>query len=173
MKSSIKLSLIVARAKNGVIGRNGDLPWRLSDDLAFFKAATSGHPIIMGRKTWESLPRRPLPGRDNIVLTRDWTYKVKDAHVYTALGPAIEAGKALARAAGKREVFIIGGETLYKRTIAHADMLYLTEVQANIQGDAYFPEFNEAKFEEVTSRSVKADARNDHDFRMRVLKRKS
>jgi len=173
MKSSIKLSLIVARAKNGVIGMDGDLPWHLADDLAFFKAATSGHPIIMGRKTWESLPRRPLPGRDNIVLTRDWTYKVKDAHVYTALGPAIEAGKALARAAGKREVFVIGGETLYKRTIADADMLYVTEVHAEIQGDAFFPEFDEAKFEEVTSKSVKADAKNDYDFRMRVLKRKS
>lgn len=173
MKSSIKLSLIVARAKNGVIGKDGELPWRLADDLAFFKTATNGHPIIMGRKTWESLPRRPLPGRDNVVLTRDWAYQAKGAHVFTALAPAIEAGKALALAADKREVFVIGGETIYTRIIEYADMLYVTEVDTEIEGDAFFPSFDEAAFEEISARDVKADEKNDHDFRIRVLKRRS
>ncbi|CAN0266978.1 unnamed protein product, partial [Chrysoparadoxa australica] len=112
VKSAIKVSLIAARAKTGVIGNKGQLPWRLADDLAFFKSVTVGHPIIMGRRTWESLPRRPLPGRDNIVLSRDWTFSAAGARVFSAIGPAVEAGKALAVAAGKREVFIIGGDAL-------------------------------------------------------------
>lgn len=172
MKSSVKLSLIVARARNGVIGVDGDLPWRLADDLAFFKQSTKGCPIIMGRKTWESLPRRPLPGRDNIVLTRDWAYKAKGAHIFTALEPAIEAGKALANASGQDEVFVIGGEALYDLTLAYADKLYVTEVDADVAGDAYFPAIDEALFEETFSQSVTADAKNDHDFRIRILKRK-
>lgn len=172
MNSSIKLSLIVARARNGVIGVDGDLPWRLADDLAFFKASTKRRPIIMGRKTWESLPRRPLPGRENIVLTRDWAYKAKGAHVYTALPSAIEAGKALAKAAGQDEVFVIGGEALYQLTLAQADNLYVTEVETHVEGDAFFPSFDEAMFDEVFTQSVSTDAKNDHDFRMRILKRK-
>lgn len=126
----------------------------------------------MGRKTWESLPRRPLPGRENIVLSRDWTYQAKGARVYTAMRPAIEAGKALARADGKREVFVVGGEAIYAATLPHADMIYITEVDTVIEGDAFFPAFDESKFEEVTSRSVTADAKNEHSFRLRVLKRK-
>ena len=99
--SSIKLCLIVARARNGAIGRDGDLPWRLSDDLKHFKRTTKGCPIIMGRKTWESLPKRPLPGRDNIVLSRDGHYAAIDARVYTDVAAAIAAARSLAKAAGR------------------------------------------------------------------------
>lgn len=173
MKSSIKLSVIVARARNGAIGKDGDLPWRLADDLAFFKEATRGHPVIMGRKTWESLPRRPLPGRENIVLTHDWSYRAQGAHVYTALVPALEAGRALARSAGKSEVFIIGGEAIYGLTVPRADLIYVTEVDTEIDGDAFFPNFNETDFDEVMRRDMRADDRNDHDFTIRVLKRKT
>jgi dihydrofolate reductase len=172
LKSSIKLSLIAARSRNGAIGKDGNLPWRLAEDLAFFKSATLGHPIIMGRKTWESLPRRPLPGRENIILSRDWSYQAKGARVYTAMRPAIEAGKALARAESKREVFVVGGEAIYAATLPHADMIYITEVDTVIEGDAFFPQFDESKFEEVTSRSVAADEHNEHAFQLRVLKRK-
>ena len=172
MKSSIKLSLIAARARNGAIGKSGKLPWRLADDLAFFKSATLDHPIIMGRKTWDSLPKRPLPGRENIVLTRDWRLEASGARVFTALGPAIEAGKALARAAGKREVFIVGGEALYAATIGRADILYITEVDTDVDGDAFFPGFDENEFDTVSAQRVEADARNDHAFQVRVLTRK-
>ena len=173
MKSSIKLSLIVARARNGAIGKGGKLPWRLADDLAFFKSATQGHPIIMGRKTWQSLPKQPLPGRDNIVLTHDWSFEAPGARVYTAMGPAIEAGKALARAADKREVFIVGGEALYAATVSIADVLYITEVDTEVDGDAFFPAFDEDLFEQMTARRVEADERNEHPFQVRVLKRKA
>lgn len=173
MKSSIKLSLIAARASNGAIGKAGKLPWRLADDLAFFKSATLDHPIIMGRKTWDSLPKKPLPGRENIILTRDWRFEAPGARVFTALGPAIEAGKALARAAGKREVFIVGGEALYSATISRADILYITEVDTSVDGDAFFPSFDENEFETVSAKRVAADDRNDHAFQIRILKRKT
>ncbi|MEM8615816.1 MAG: dihydrofolate reductase [Pseudomonadota bacterium] len=172
MTASIKLSLIVARARNGVIGQDGDLPWRLADDLAFFKSVTVGHPIIMGRRTWESLPRKPLPGRDNIIVSRDWTYKAAGARVFTAMAPAIEAGRALARAAGKLESFIIGGASIYQATVDRADLLYITEVDAEVEGDVVFPDFDEDQFEEIMTRPHKADANNDYDFTLRVLKRK-
>ncbi|MBR9835644.1 MAG: dihydrofolate reductase [Alphaproteobacteria bacterium] len=173
MKSTVKLSLIVARARNGVIGRQGELPWRLAADLAFFKSATLDHPIIMGRKTWQSLPKRPLPKRDNIVVTRNWSFTAPGARVYTALAPAIEAGKALARAKGHRQAFIIGGEALYNATVSIADLLYITEVDTEVEGDAHFPNFDESVFEEINSRQVAADADNDHAFRIRILKRRS
>lgn len=172
MKSSIKLSLIVARARNGAIGKAGGLPWRLADDLAFFKSVTVDHPILMGRKTWDSLPKKPLPKRENIILTRDWRFTAHGARVFTALAPAIEAGKALARASDQREVFIVGGEALYKATIAFADVLYITEVDTEVDGDAFFPAFDESRFEAMTAKRVEADARNDHAFQVRVLKRK-
>lgn len=171
MKSSIKLSLIVARAQNNVIGVNGALPWRLSDDLKFFKQATTGHPVIMGRRTWESLPYKPLPRRDNIVLTHDWTYEAVGARVFSALAPAIGAGKALARTAGKSEVFVIGGQALYKAALPSADLLYITEVDVTLEGDALFPDFDESQFEEITRRRVEAGNGNDYSFTLRVLKR--
>lgn len=173
MKSSVKLSLIVARSRNGIIGKDGDLPWRLADDLAFFKSATIGSAIIMGRRTWESLPKRPLPGRDNIVLSRDWTYQAEGARVFTAIAPALEAGKALARAREAREAFVIGGAALYASTISVADLLYITEVDTEIEGDAHFPKFDESQFSEITAKSFEANDRNDYPFTLRVLKRKS
>ena len=173
MKKSIKLSLIVARDRNGAIGKDGRLPWKLADDLAFFKSVTGGHPVIMGRKTWDSLPKRPLPGRENIVLTRDWTFRAHGARVFTALGPAIEAGKALARAEDKREVFVIGGQSLYTATISIADILYITEVDAKIDGDTFFPKFDESQFDAMTAQRVEADDRNEYSFQVRILKRKS
>jgi len=111
--TSIKLCLIVARAENGVIGKDNDLPWRLSDDLKHFKATTKGCPVVMGRKTWESLPKRPLPGRDNIVLSRDGQYMAEGARVFTSIEAAIETARSLARMAGMTEVFVTGGSAIY------------------------------------------------------------
>ncbi len=173
MNAPVKLCLIVARARNGVIGKDNDLPWRLSDDLKHFKATTKGCPVIMGRKTWESLPRRPLPGRDNIVLSRDGQYSAPGARVYTSIDAAIEAAKGLATVAGKTEVFVTGGSAIYRDALPHADRLYITEVDVEMDGDASFPEFDEADFDETSREAVAADAKNEFDFTIRQLDRRA
>jgi dihydrofolate reductase len=127
-----RLTLIVARARNGVIGANGGLPWRLPEDLAFFKRTTMGHPIVMGRKTWESIGR-PLPGRRSIVVTRDRSYAAAGAEVAHSLDEAI----ALCR--GREELFVIGGAQLYAEALSHADRLLLTEIDADFEGDTVLP----------------------------------
>ena len=172
MATDVKLSLIVARSRNGVIGKEGDLPWRLPADLALFKKTTSGKPVIMGRKTWESLPVKPLPKRTNIVLTRDWAYAAIGARVYSSYSAAIAAAKAIAAKDGEDEVFIMGGASLYARAIQLADRLYITEVDAEVEGDTNFPNFDESEFEEA-GRSVHiADQKNEYGFTFRVLERK-
>ncbi|MHA7857189.1 MAG: dihydrofolate reductase [Henriciella sp.] len=173
MNAPVKLCLIVARARNGVIGKDNDLPWRLSDDLKHFKTTTKGCPVIMGRKTWESLPRRPLPGRDNIVLSRDGQYAAPGARVYTSIDAAIEAGKGLAVVAGKPEVFVTGGSAIYEKALPFADRLYITEVDTEIEGDASFPDFDEADFDETRRESHSADAKNEFNFVIRQLDRRA
>ena len=170
--TEISIAMIVARARNGVIGRDGELPWHLADDLALFKAATQGHPIIMGRKTWQSLPRRPLPKRDNIVLTRDGTFSASGAHVFTSMDPALQASKALARQAGKDSVFLIGGEAIYRAGLDYADQLWITEVDVQLEGEAHFPPFQPDAFEEVHAATYPANDRNDFAFTFRHLKRR-
>lgn len=173
MGTEIKLCLIVARAQNGVIGKDNDLPWRLSDDLIHFKRTTKGCPILMGRKTWESLPMRPLPGRDNIVLSRDGQYAAAGARVFTSLSPAIETARALAGAADKTEIFVTGGSALYAAALPLADRLYITEVATTLEGDARFPDFDEAKFDETARRDVAADVKNEFAFTIRTLDRRA
>lgn len=133
-----KLAAIVAKSRNGVIGIDGDLPWRLSSDLQFFKRTTLGKPCLMGRKTWESLPF-PLPGRPNLVLTRNAQYQAKGAEVFTALHDMIGRGFELAGQSGSDEVMLIGGAMLYAKMMPWLDRLYITEVDAMIEGDAHFP----------------------------------
>lgn len=169
--SSVKLCLIVARARNGAIGKDGDLPWRLSDDLIHFKTTTRGCPVIMGRKTWESLPKQPLPGRDNIVLSRDGQYGAPGARVFTSMAAAIATGRALATAGGKTELFVVGGGAIYTAALPFADRLYVTEVETEIDGDAFFPEFDTSVFKETDSRRVEADDKNQFDFTIRTLDR--
>jgi len=169
--SPIQVSMIVARARNGVIGVDGDLPWRLRDDLAFFKQTTKGHPIIMGRKTWLSLPRRPLPVRDNIVLTRDHTFLAPGARVCTSVRSAIASAKAIARQSGLQEIFVIGGAMIYHEVMPLADKLYLTEVETDIDGDVSFPVFNESEFEELQRQEYPANEQNDYAFTIRTLQR--
>jgi dihydrofolate reductase len=163
----------VARARDNVIGRDGALPWRLATDLAHFKRTTMGHPVVMGRHTWEGLPVRPLPGRTNIVVSRDWKYDAEGARVYTAPGTALAAGRALARAAGQSEVFLIGGAALYETLLPAADRLYLTDVDTTVpDGDTVLTGFVEAEWQEIAREAHTADARNDHDFVIRTLIRR-
>jgi len=170
------IALVVARARNGVIGRDGDLPWRLRSDLQRFKAVTIGKPCLMGRKTWESLPLRPLPGRLNLVLTRDQSYEAdglsKGALVCATLDEAIEIGRETAEEDGVDEICIIGGTAVFEAVLPRARRLYITEVEAEPEGDAVFPAFDETAWIEVSSESHAAGEKDDHAFTFRVLERR-
>ena len=160
-----RLTLLLARARNGVIGASGGLPWRLPEDLAFFKRTTMGHPIVMGRKTWESIGR-PLPGRRSIVVTRDPRFGAVGAEVVHSLG------EALARCAGTGEIFVIGGAELYGAALPHADRLLLTEIDADFDGDTFLPapaaaEWTEASREHHPPRDARAFGFDFVDYRRR------
>jgi dihydrofolate reductase len=139
---SPRINLIVARARNGVIGRDGALPWRLPEDLAFFKRTTMGHPIVMGRRTWESIGR-PLPGRRNIVVSRRSDYTAAGAEV----APSLD--EALRLCAGSAELFVIGGAQLYAEALARADRLFVTEIDADFDGDTRWPAPDPAQWREA------------------------
>lgn len=166
-----KLTLVVAVAKNGVIGRDGDLPWRLSSDLKRFKAATMGKPVLMGRKTWESLPRKPLPARENLVLSRDATYVAEGAWLYTDLAAMIAAGRAMAAASGVDEVCVIGGAHLFEATLPIADRILLTEVNLEPTGDTHL-RFDLTQWREVSRENVAAGPNDDANFTVRLFERR-
>lgn len=165
-----KLTLVVAVAKNGIIGRDGALPWRLSSDMKRFKAATMGKPVLMGRKTWDSLPKKPLPGRQNLILTRDANFKAGGAWVYTDLAAMLAAARAMALASGAEEVCVIGGAQLYNAVLPQADRVVLTEVNLEPAGDAYL-KLDLSAWREVSREDVAAGPNNDADFTVRVLER--
>ena len=144
------ISLILARADNGVIGNHGALPWRLPEDLKRFKALTMGKPCIMGRKTWESLPKRPLPGRSNIVVTRDKIYAAEGAFVAQSFDEAL----AQAKKENPAEIMVIGGAEIFAAAVARATHIHLTEIHAEPVGDVLFPAFSPQQWRET--------AREDH-----------
>lgn len=165
-----KLTLVVAVAKNRVIGRDGALPWRLSSDMKRFKAATMGKPVLMGRKTWDSLPKKPLPGRQNLILTRDADFKADGAWVYTDLSAMLAAARAMAEAAGAEEACVIGGAQLYNAVLPQADRILLTEVNLAPEGDARL-DLDLSQWREVTRETVAAGPNDDADFVVRTLER--
>ena len=146
------ISLIVAVAENGVIGAKGGLPWRIPEDLKHFKSLTLGKPCIMGRKTWESLPRKPLPGRTNIVVTRDPDFCAEGAAVAHSFDEAL----SLARAEGQ-EIMVIGGEAIFAAALPIANRIHLTEIAATPRGDAFMPAFDRTLWRE-TAREGPFDA---------------
>jgi dihydrofolate reductase len=145
MKNTLPLCLIAALAENRVIGRDNQLPWHLPADLKHFKALTLGKPIIMGRKTWDSLGR-PLPGRLNLVVSRQPGLQLEGAEVFTSLDAALERAEAWAREEDAEELMLIGGAQLYELGLARAERLYLTRVGISPQGDAWFPAVAEANW---------------------------
>ena len=161
----------VARARNGEIGRDGDLPWRLKSDLKLFKETTLGKPIIMGRKTWDSLPRKPLPGRMNVVLTRDGSFEPHGAIVCERFEEAVSIAREQAEDDGAPEVCVIGGAALFALALPKARRMYLTEVEADVPGDVCFPPFDEAGWREVSREAHPAGEGDDHPFVFRVLER--
>ena len=159
------ISIIVAASANNVIGAQGDLPWRLSDDLKRFKTVTMGKPIVMGRKTWESIGRA-LPGRRNIVITRQQDFAAEGCDVVQSTDEAIVA------AGDVDEVMVIGGSEVYALFLPAAQRLYLTRVHADVNGDAFFPVVDEDEWQLVSDEAHAADSRNEFDFSFRIYERK-
>ncbi len=161
----MKFSLIVAMDHNGVIGAKGDLPWHISSDLQNFKKITMGKHIVMGRKTHESIGR-PLPGRENIILTRDKDYQAGGCTVLHSLNEIIDHCKDV------DEVMITGGSEIYQHTLDQVSRLYLTEVHTEIDGDTFFPDFDRSEWKEVSREDFKVDEKNEFDYSFVVLERK-
>ncbi|MBL8905710.1 MAG: dihydrofolate reductase [Rhizobiales bacterium] len=154
-------------SRNRVIGANGGLPWRMPSDLKRFKALTMGKPVIMGRKTWESLPRKPLPGRHNIIVTRQADY---DAPGATRAGTVKEALAAAALLAPE-EIAVIGGAEIFSELLPFAGRIYLSEIDLEAKGDRYFPELDPATWKEIShERHVRGEG-DDAGFTLRVLDR--
>jgi len=162
----------IARARNGVIGKDGTLPWRLKSDLAIFKRVTMGKPVIMGRNTWESLPRKPLPGRTNIVLSRDQSFTARGAVVCEDLLEAVQIGREQARDDGAEEVCVIGGASVFGLALAKAQRLYLTEVEAEVEGDVVLPPLDESQWREVRREAHPASDVDQYAFVFRTLERR-
>lgn len=172
MSTNPKLSLIVAKSLNGVIGVDGDLPWRLSSDLKFFKATTLGKPVLMGRKTWESLPFA-LPGRPNLVLTRDENYSAPKAELFHDVHDMIGRGYELAGTLGTDEVMLIGGAQLYASLLRYVDRMYITEVETLIEGDAHFPAIIGADWTLSKTNEAQKSAGDDYPFTIKIYDRRS
>ena len=156
------LSIIVAATENNVIGKENRLIWQLPEDLRFFKNMTWGLPIIMGRKSFEALGNKPLPGRFNIVVSRKPGYSAGNAAVKTA--PNLSDAILLAEATDCKEIFIGGGGVLYREAMGRCDRIYMTRVHTVLEGDAYFPEIDPAKWKLISSRNVAADDKNAYSM---------
>jgi dihydrofolate reductase len=168
----VPVALVVARARNGVIGRDGALPWRLKSDLALFKSVTLGKPVIMGRRTWESLPRKPLPGRLNLVLSREPGFEPQGAVACESFGEALGIARDQAEEDGAEEVCVIGGAAVFELALAKARRVYLTEVEADPQGDTTMPAFDEGDWREIRREVHPAGEGDDYPFVFRVLERR-
>lgn len=167
----MKLAMIWAMARNRTIGRNNALPWHLSEDLKYFKRVTMGKPIIMGRKTWDSIGR-PLPGRTNIVISRDPDFHAEGVKVVNTLEQALAIAESIGIIDGSDEVVVMGGEQIYALALPKADRLYMTEVHADVEGDAYFPEFDRTQWQELARENHAATGPNPYDYSFVVLERK-
>jgi dihydrofolate reductase len=162
----MKVSLIVAVAENGVIGRNNELPWRLSADLRRFKELTMGHAIIMGRKTFESIGR-PLAGRRMIVVTRQPHFEAPGVESVNGLDAALEA----AARRGEEEAFVIGGAEVFRDATARVNRLYITRVHARIEGDVFFPPLRQEQWRLTSAEQRHADANNEYPVTFEVYER--
>lgn len=167
----MKVSIVVAMADNNAIGANGKLLWRLPKDMQYFKEVTWGHHVLMGRKTWDSIPPKfsPLPGRVNIIVTRQKGYVSEGAKVVES----VEEGIEIARRAGEQELMIIGGGEIYQQALPHTNKIYLTRVHHTFaEADTFFPQLNMAEWNAVNGEWNMADEKNEFDFEFIVLERK-
>ena len=164
--------MIVAVAENGVIGRNNALPWYLPNDLKYFKQTTMGKPVIMGRKTYESIGK-PLPGRTNIVITRQADYQPEGVKVVSSVEAARELAESVCLIDGQDEAMIMGGAEIYALALPHTDRLYLTEVHADVDGDAFFPEYDKSLWQEVAREDFAAEGPNPYNYSFVVYEAKA
>ena len=155
----MRISIIVAASENNVIGKDGSIPWHIPSDLKHFKELTMGHHVIMGRKTYESIGK-PLPGRINVVLTRDPSYKAEGCLVVDSMEKAV----TLAREQKNTETFVIGGEEIFKLGLPYADRVYLTRVHGDFDGDAYLPKLDPLKWKQVSCEVHLKDSQNPYPF---------
>ncbi|MEL6088620.1 dihydrofolate reductase [Bartonella schoenbuchensis] len=166
----LPIYLIAAVAQNGVIGCEGTMPWRLSTDLQRFKALTLGKPIIMGRKTWDSLGR-PLPGRTNIVITRNRTFTAEGAVIAHSLPQACDIAEEVATQNGADAVFIIGGGEIFKQGLMIAHKIFLTEIFASIAGDSFFPIFDKEKWTIIETQYIPQGDKDNYPTRFVIYER--
>ncbi len=166
----MKRSMIVAMAENRVIGINNKLPWYLPNDLKYFKQVTLGKPIIMGRKTFESIGK-PLPGRTNIVITRNTDWQAEGIKVAHTLGQAYDLAEAICEIDGQDELMIIGGDQIYQSSLPEIDKIYLTQVHAVVEGDAWFPEVDWGQWKEIGREDYTAEGPNPYDYSFVVFER--
>lgn len=169
--NSLPLVLVVAIAENGVIGRRGALPWRIPGDLKHFKAVTMGKPMVMGRKTYESIGK-PLPGRTSLVLTHDKNWRADGVIAGHSLEEVLKLANEAAKQSGASEIAIIGGSALFEETLPRAAKIELTEVHAKPEGDVYFPKYDRSAFRETRREGPMQSEKDDHAFSVVTLERK-
>lgn len=163
----MRISLIVAKSQNNVIGKDNKLPWHLKDDLQNFKKITMGHHILMGRKTFESIGK-PLTGRMSLVLSSEPKPVQENLVWFSSIWRAIK----YAERAGENELFIIGGEKIFKSALAIADRIYLTEIEADVDGDTFFPSLSLKNWNNISEQRFEKSAENDHSFTVKILDRR-
>ena len=161
------ISAIVAKAKNNVIGKDNDIPWYLPADLKYFKKVTINHHIVMGRKVYQSIGK-PLPKRTNVIITRNPFFIVSNCFIANSIEEAI----SMAQENGDEEAMIIGGGEIYKQTMELWDRLYLTEVDADVEGDVYFPELDYSQWNLVSKEDHQKDEKNEYDYSFHIYDRK-
>jgi len=166
------ITIYAAVAENGVIGRDGGLPWHLSSDLKRFKANTMGKPIVMGRRTWESFPKRPLPGRLNVVISRDSAYRAEGGEMVASLDSALALAADRGRIDGIGEICIVGGGEIYRQAMDKADCLKLTCVLGHFDGDTRFPPIDPALWRVISSEDVPAGEKDSHATRYVIYARR-
>ncbi len=166
----MRIALMWAMAQNRLIGRDNKLPWYLPNDLKYFKRVTTGKPVIMGRKTYESIGK-PLPNRTNIIVTRDTAFEAPGTKVVHSLDAAIELAEMEAEISGVEEVVVMGGGEIYAQALPRADRLYVTLVHAEVEGDAYFPEIDLTAYQEVAREDFPAEGPNPYDYSFVVYDR--
>ncbi|WP_410768636.1 dihydrofolate reductase [Fontibacillus sp. BL9] len=160
----MSVTLIWAMSQNGAIGRNNQLPWRLPEDLKFFKEQTTGKTMVMGRKTWESMGSRPLPNRRSVVLTADHAYKAEGAEIVHSVEEAMEFAKA-------EELMVIGGAGVFQHFLPLADRLLVTQIDEDVEGDVFFPHFDWSEFELVLEKEGIRDEKNPYAYRFLTYER--
>ena len=171
MNLKVRLALVAAMSRNGVIGRDGGLPWHIRSDLKLFKRITDAKPIIMGSSTWDSLPRKPLPGRLNLVLSRDVKFEAEGGIVCSSLFEALDIAREHAIDDGADEICVIGGANVFAQVMARADRLYLTVVDAEVEGDVYFPAVDPAAWKLVSEEPHEKAEGDDYAFTLKTYER--